>query len=37
MHELLAADYNANNLSKGKHSVKGVGKIAPDPSKNVKL
>ena len=32
-HELLSADYNVQNLLKGKHSVKGLGKMAPDPSK----
>ena len=32
-HELLSADYNAQNLPKGKHSVKGLGKMAPDSSK----
>ncbi|XP_060599923.1 poly [ADP-ribose] polymerase 2-like isoform X2 [Ruditapes philippinarum] len=30
--DLLAADYKANKLPAGKHSVKGAGKIAPDPS-----
>ena len=30
--ELLAANYQANKLPKGKHSVKGCGKMAPDPS-----
>ena len=30
--DLLAADYNAHKLPAGKHSVKGAGKIAPDPS-----
>ena len=29
--ELLAADYNADKLPPGVHSVKGMGKIAPDP------
>ncbi|KAL4235039.1 Poly [ADP-ribose] polymerase 2 [Mactra antiquata] len=29
--DLLAADYKADKLPKGKHSVKGAGKIAPDP------
>ncbi|CAG5133421.1 unnamed protein product, partial [Candidula unifasciata] len=33
----LAADYNADKLPKGKHSVRGVGMIAPDPAENVKL
>ena len=33
-HELLSADYNGHNLPKGKHSVKGLGKLAPDPSKS---
>uniref|UniRef100_UPI000180C414 poly [ADP-ribose] polymerase 2 n=1 Tax=Ciona intestinalis TaxID=7719 RepID=UPI000180C414 len=31
---LLQADYNANKLPKGKHSVKGLGKTQPDPSKS---
>ena len=31
--ELLAADYNADKLPKGKDSVWGKGKIGPDPSK----
>ncbi|XP_071091568.1 poly [ADP-ribose] polymerase 2-like [Haliotis cracherodii] len=31
MNEILAADYNAASLPAGKHSVKGAGKIAPDP------
>ncbi|GJN05295.1 hypothetical protein PR202_ga22913 [Eleusine coracana subsp. coracana] len=30
MNELLNADYNANNLPKGKLSTKGVGQTAPD-------
>ena len=30
--ELLAADYNADKLPKDKHSVKGCGQMAPDPS-----
>ncbi|WVZ71182.1 hypothetical protein U9M48_019798 [Paspalum notatum var. saurae] len=30
MHELLDADYNANNLPDGKLSTKGVGQTAPD-------
>lgn len=29
--ELLNADYNADQLPKGKHSTKGLGKTAPDP------
>ena len=28
--ELYNACYNANELPKGKHSVKGLGKVAPD-------
>ena len=31
--ELLAADYKADRLTNGCHSVKGMGKIAPDPEK----
>ncbi|KAM0878797.1 hypothetical protein ACQ4PT_034651 [Festuca glaucescens] len=30
MNELLTADYNANNLPKGKLSTKGVGQMAPN-------
>ncbi|KAJ8041109.1 Poly [ADP-ribose] polymerase 2 [Holothuria leucospilota] len=30
--ELLAADYNGDQVPKGKNSVKGLGKIAPDES-----
>ncbi|XP_053402809.1 poly [ADP-ribose] polymerase 2-like [Mercenaria mercenaria] len=30
--DLLAADYKADKLPAGKHSVKGAGKIAPDPT-----
>ncbi|KAI8759281.1 poly [ADP-ribose] polymerase 2, partial [Biomphalaria glabrata] len=33
----LAADYSANSLPKGRHSVKGVGRVAPDPKTFVKL
>ena len=29
--ELLAADYEADKLPDGYHSVKGLGKVAPDP------
>ena len=29
--QLLAADYAADKLPAGKHSVKGAGAIAPDP------
>ena len=31
-HELLTADYDADQLPDGKHSVKGLGRMAPDPS-----
>ncbi|CAH1779148.1 unnamed protein product [Owenia fusiformis] len=31
--ELLAADYGADKLPAGKHSVHGLGRIAPDPKK----
>uniref|UniRef100_A0A0B7ABP7 Poly [ADP-ribose] polymerase n=1 Tax=Arion vulgaris TaxID=1028688 RepID=A0A0B7ABP7_9EUPU len=37
MNDKLAADYSADKLPKGKHSTRGVGKIAPDPSANVTL
>lgn len=30
--ELLAADFSADKLPTGCHSVKGVGKVAPDPN-----
>ncbi|CAL1532290.1 unnamed protein product [Lymnaea stagnalis] len=33
----LAADYTAAKLPKGKHSVKGVGRVAPDPKTYVTL
>jgi hypothetical protein len=33
--ELLDADYNAEKLPKGFHSVKGLGKMAPDPAENL--
>jgi poly [ADP-ribose] polymerase len=35
--ELLDADSNADRLPTGKHSVKGLGKTAPDPAKEVRL
>ncbi len=33
-HDLLAAEYNADELVKGRraHSVMGLGRIAPNPS-----
>jgi len=31
MNELVAADYNADKLPPGKHSVKGLGRTEPDP------
>ncbi|XP_059164443.1 poly [ADP-ribose] polymerase 2-like isoform X2 [Physella acuta] len=37
VNEKFAADYSAASLPKGKHSVKGVGMIAPDPKAHVKL
>lgn len=33
--ELLDADHTADKLPKGYHSVKGLGKIAPDPAENL--
>ncbi|KAG7313699.1 hypothetical protein KOW79_000079 [Hemibagrus wyckioides] len=30
-HELLDADYDADKLPSGKHSIKGLGQTAPDP------
>ena len=35
--DLLAADYTADKLLKGKHSTKGLGRIAPDPAQNETL
>ncbi|KAL5962271.1 Poly ADP-ribose polymerase 2-A [Taenia solium] len=32
INSLMNADYNANQLPKGKHSVQGVGRNMPDPS-----
>ena len=37
MNDLLAANYNADQLPKGKHSVKGLGAIGPDPAKTKTL
>ncbi|XP_041376216.1 poly [ADP-ribose] polymerase 2-like [Gigantopelta aegis] len=37
VNELLAADYNAAAMPAGKHSVKGVGRIAPDPKSHKTL
>lgn len=37
MNEKLHADYYAGNLPPGKHSTKGVGRIAPNPANTVKL
>ncbi|XP_035489725.1 poly [ADP-ribose] polymerase 2 [Scophthalmus maximus] len=36
-HELLDADYEANNLPTGKHSTKGLGQTGPDPQNSVTL
>ncbi|XP_052061319.1 poly [ADP-ribose] polymerase 2-like [Mytilus californianus] len=35
--DLLAADYKADKLPTGKHSVRGLGSIGPDPSKTKTL
>lgn len=35
--ELLDADYDAHKLSSGYQSVKGLGKMAPDPAHNYVL
>ncbi|XP_062609623.1 poly [ADP-ribose] polymerase 2-like [Saccostrea cucullata] len=35
--DLLAADYKADKLPPGKHSVKGLGAVAPDPTKHKTL
>ena len=32
--DLLAADYSADKLPRGKHSTKGLGRIEPDPAQN---
>ena len=34
---LLAANYNAKKLPKGKHSTKGLGHVEPDPAQSHKL
>ncbi|VDM41418.1 unnamed protein product [Toxocara canis] len=36
-HQLLQADYNADRLPAGKHSVMGLGSIGPDPNANITL
>lgn len=36
INEKLESDYNADNLPKGKHSTKGLGKTAPDLSSYIK-
>ncbi|MGH0140553.1 UNVERIFIED_CONTAM: hypothetical protein FKN15_023221 [Acipenser sinensis] len=35
--ELLAADYDADKLLNGKHSTKGLGKMAPNPANSITL
>jgi len=35
--DLLAADYSADKLPIGKHSTRGLGRIAPNPAQNEKL
>lgn len=35
--DLLAADYTADKLPAGKHSTKGLGRIAPDPNQTETL
>lgn len=35
--DLLAADYSADKLPKGKHSVFAKGSIAPDPKEELTL
>ncbi|XP_033853005.3 poly [ADP-ribose] polymerase 2 isoform X1 [Acipenser ruthenus] len=35
--ELLAADYDADKLLNGKHSTKGLGKMAPNPANSIML
>lgn len=36
-HDLVAADNDASKLPKGKHSIKGLGRMVPDPTQTVKL
>ncbi|CAI8050123.1 Poly [ADP-ribose] polymerase 2 [Geodia barretti] len=35
--DLLAADYHADQLPRGKHSTRGLGSVAPDPKQSKKL
>ena len=35
--DLLAADYSADSLPAGKHSTRGLGRIAPDPAQTETL
>ena len=35
--DLLAADYSADELLRGKHSTRGLGKVAPDPAQQETL
>ena len=35
--DLLAADYGADKLPAGKHSTRGLGRIAPDPKRTETL
>ena len=35
--DLVAADYEASKLPKGKHSTKGMGRMVPDPAHKEKL
>ena len=32
--DLLTADYDAAKLPRGKHSTKGLGRVAPDPAQH---
>jgi poly [ADP-ribose] polymerase len=35
--DLVQADYEAHKLPKGKHSVRGLGMVVPDPKTHVTL
>ena len=35
--DLLATDYSADELPRGKHSTRGLGRVAPDPAQQETL
>lgn len=37
MNDKMAADYHADKLPEGKQSVRGVGKVVPDPASKITL